>query len=67
MTSQAQSSDPLTAKQRLAVSRHALLLVSKRSVWRGLSTWAVDESLHLLLRRASDVPEPDHKESSNSQ
>jgi hypothetical protein len=51
MTAKIPNALQLTAKQRLAVSRQALVLASGQPVWRGLSTWATQELLSLLKRR----------------
>lgn len=51
MTAKIQKDQQLTAKQRLAVSRQALVLASGQSVWRGVSAWATQEVLRLMKRR----------------
>lgn len=51
MTAKIQNDQQLTVKQRLAVSRQALVLASGQPVWRGVSAWATQEVLCLLKMR----------------
>jgi hypothetical protein len=54
MNSQDQKSPALTAKQRLAVSRQALIVASQQTIWRGMANRATSAFLNLLESRKGD-------------
>ena len=54
MNSQDQKSPALTAKQRLAVSRQALIVASQQKIWRGMANMAANALLNLLESRTGD-------------
>jgi hypothetical protein len=57
----------LTVKQRLAVSRQALVAASEQSIWGGLSAWAAKEMWGLVERRVKCSNKSSSKGSSNGQ
>ena len=61
-------STELTAKQRLAVSREALILASKETIWRSATRLAKNSLFHFLESRgsvSSNAPKLDEENSSN--
>lgn len=57
----------LTAKQRLAVSRQALILASKETIWRSATRLAKNSLLHFIESRGSvgsNTPKLDEDNSS---
>ena len=54
MNAQDQKSPALTAKQRLAVSRQALIVASQQKIWRGMANMAANALLNLLETRKGD-------------
>lgn len=54
MNSKDQKSQVLTAKQRLAVSRQALIVASQQKIWRGIANMAANALLNFLESRKGD-------------
>jgi hypothetical protein len=54
MTSGESREHELTAKQRLAVSRHALLLASRQTIWHGLKLLVV-QSMYDFLKHSANA------------
>lgn len=54
MNSKDQKSQVLTAKQRLAVSRQALIVASQQKIWRGMANMGANALLNLLESRKGD-------------
>jgi hypothetical protein len=50
MTERVQKNLPLTAKQRLAVSRQALVVASQETILKGVARRALQEFMRLLER-----------------
>jgi hypothetical protein len=49
-----QKSQVLTAKQRLAVSRQALIVASQQKIWQGMANMAANALLNFLESRKGD-------------